>query len=234
MKKLIKDSKVCNLFGGEFELIETGFSTGEYNMDYDLQRTLECSEGKALPMFRFYGWKPWAVSLGANQKEDDIDKNKCNELGFSLVRRPTGGRAVLHANELTYSVVLKMPDDKTVHDVYREIHLILLGGLKKLGCTGLEFVQSQKDLGNFYKQSGMSVSCFASSAKYEISWNNRKVIGSAQRLFGKTLLQHGSILLEYIQSHSITIEEICGKEISYVECLNAMVDNIENQQINYH
>lgn len=245
MIKIIEGSSLNFLFGDKFEFIESGFSTGEENMRFDMERTLNCSEGMALPMFRLYGWQPWSVSLGANQKETDINYVECKKRGFDIVRRPTGGRAVLHGNELTYSVVLPLPEKMTVHDVYREIHIILLKGLKRLKAEGLDFEQSQAQFRDIYKSSGSSMSCFASSARYEIAYQGRKVVGSAQRLFGKTLLQHGSILLgpgheqlsfcsavqsqekqkilyEYILQHSATMEEACGRKIGFQEAAEAV------------
>lgn len=257
MKKIIKNSELIGLFGGDFELILHGFLDGQYNMDFDYNRTMGVSKDNALPMLRFYGWNPWTVSLGYNQKDGDIDKDLLSKKGFNLVRRPTGGRAVLHANELTYSVVLKLSENKTVHDVYREIHTFLLNGLKKLGTNDLDFEKSQLDLRTFYqKQPEISVSCFASTARYEISLNGKKVVGSAQRLFGKTLLQHGSILLgkgheeladvikadndekrnslrNYILSHSSTLEDACYRQVSFEEGISKLVETIakENEKL---
>ncbi|MFC2129831.1 biotin/lipoate A/B protein ligase family protein [Bacteroidota bacterium] len=249
---IINDTKLNELFSGKFELVKHEFNDGKFNMDFDFERTQLCAEDKALPMLRFYGWNPWTVSLGYNQKEDEIDKLKLTEKGFGLVRRPTGGRAVLHADELTYSVVLTLPKHLSVHDVYREIHIILLKGLKKLAAKGLEFEKVQPDFRQLYdKQKEMSVSCFASTARYEIALNGKKVVGSAQRLFGNTLLQHGSILLgsgheqlaeitkvqseekreilrNYILNHSATLEEACDRKISFEECRNSIISIIEN------
>ena len=249
MTKIIKDSGLNKLFGGEFELIHSGFSDGQYNMDFDSERTRAVAEGTALPMFRFYGWKPWAVSLGYNQKEGQIDGSLCREKGFDIVRRPTGGRAVLHADELTYSVVMNVPQNLSVHDIYRLIHIVLLQGMRQLGAEGLGFEKAQADLRSFYQKSAMSVSCFASSARYEIESDGRKIVGSAQRLFGKTLLQHGSILLgsgheqlsevatletdderqrlrEFMLSHSISLSEVCNRKIGYDEAVEAMTDAV--------
>ncbi|MFA6570684.1 MAG: lipoate--protein ligase family protein [Bacteroidota bacterium] len=244
--KMIGRNRTAEIFGTKFEIVDDGLLTGEYNMEFDFRRTMAVAEGKEIPMFRFYGWKPWAVSLGANQNEDSIDKNKCLEHGVDIVRRPTGGRAVLHADELTYSVVMPVSENSNVHKIYKQIHSILLEGLKLSGASELEFVQSQKDFSEFYKNSPMSVSCFASSARYEISWQGKKIVGSAQRLFGRTLLQHGSILLgtghellgeltagksddekrillNYIRKHSVSLEEICNRKIGFEECKKNML-----------
>jgi lipoate-protein ligase A len=248
--QILKTNELTHFFGEEFEFIDTGFSSGQFNMDFDIKRTNDVAAGKALPMFRVYGWNPWAVSLGYNQKDDEIDKEKCGLKGFDLVRRPTGGRAVLHANEITYSVVINLPEGRTVHDIYREIHTILLESFISLGCKNIGFQKAQTDFREHYKSSGMSVSCFTSSARYEIEYEGRKVVGSAQRLFGKTLLQHGSILLskgheqiadvikaksesdrdklrDYLLKHSATLEESSGRIINFNECREAIYQIIK-------
>lgn len=249
MNRIITNTKLNELFGTDFELIEHDSLPGKFNMDFDFLRTERCSKRLEIPMFRFYGWDPWTLSLGYNQNENDIDKSRLADKGYGLVRRPTGGRAVLHADELTYSVVLPLPKNMTIHDIYREIHKFLLEGFNKLGANELEFEKAQPDFRNLYKQQDISVSCFASSARYEISYQGRKVVGSAQRLFGNTLLQHGSILLgngheqladiitaeseekrntlrNYTLSHSATLEESCGRKISFEECRNGIISTI--------
>ncbi|MCL5991860.1 MAG: lipoate--protein ligase family protein [Bacteroidetes bacterium] len=253
--EILNTNELTHFFGEKFEFIDSGFSTGQFNMDFDVQRTIDVAEGKALPMFRVYGWIPWAVSLGYNQKEEDIDKEKCEKKGFDLVRRPTGGRAVLHANEITYSVVVNLPDGRTIHDIYREIHTILLKAFISMGCKNIGFQKAQTDFREHYKSPGMSVSCFTSSARYEIEYEGRKVVGSAQRLFGKTLLQHGSILLSkgheqiadviksknesdreklrgYLSNHSSTLEESASREISHDECRETILKIFKDGSMN--
>jgi lipoyl(octanoyl) transferase len=235
-----------SVFNASFDFINTGFSDGAFNMDFDVRRAADCLSGNAQPMFRVYGWSPWTVSLGANQRESDILPSALSSAGFGLVRRPTGGRAVLHADELTYCVVAPLPDSMGVQDAYREIHIVLLKALQSLGGGDeLGFQKAQPDFRNFYKSSAMSVSCFASSARYEIEWRGRKIVGSAQRFSDGVLLQHGSILLgtgherladvvkvgeetererlrEFIASHSATMEEVAGKKIAYDDCAEAI------------
>jgi lipoate-protein ligase A len=239
-----------DLFGGEFDLVVHDRPNGEYNMDFDYQRTMNCAAGRGKSMFRLYGWNPWTVSLGANQKEGDIDPHACAEKGFGIVRRPTGGRAVLHADELTYSVVMPVPEGQTVHDIYHRVHEILVEAFRALGCE-LEFEKTQADLRRHYRESGMAAACFASSARYEIEWQGRKIVGSAQRRFGDTLLQHGSILLgpgheqlaevvagkgersrmvlkQFMQTHSATLSEAAGRKIGFEEARKAVIEILKS------
>ena len=225
-------------------------------MDFDFERTKLCSENKAPAMFRLYGWKPWSVSLGYNQKESDINLDSCKNLGFDLVRRPTGGRAVLHADELTYSVVCPLQDGVSAQDCYREIHILLLNGLNKLlnnknNNNILSFEQAQTNFREMYERSSMSMACFAATAKYEIEFQGRKVVGSAQRTFDRYLLQHGSILLdsgheqladisnisdperkkqlkEFMLSHSATLTEAFGRKINFEEAEEVIEYELEN------
>lgn len=248
---IIENNRYIELFNGPFEFVNSGYMTGEQNMELDYSRVLSLQEGIVLPMFRLYGWKPWAVSLGANQKETDIDMELCRNAGFDLVRRPTGGRAVLHANEITYCVVTSIRSGFNVHDLYRIIHLILLEALQGIGCMELDFEKSQPNFNEFYQNKTLSVSCFASSARFEIELNNKKLVGSAQHKYNDILLQHGSILIgsgheqisdvanlnseqerqilrNYILNHSITIEDILNREVSYDECAESIKNVLFN------
>lgn len=241
--------QLSDFLGSNYEFICSGFNSGQYNMDFDRERTdtfaRELEGGNPAPkaMFRLYGWKPFAVSLGFNQKAEDIDPALCTANGFDIVRRPTGGRAVLHSNELTYSVVCALPKGKSPQDLYRDIHIYLLEKLSGLGFGDeVGFEKSQPDFAALYKSVDRerSVSCFASAARWEISYHGKKLVGSAQRVFGHTLLQHGSILLgdgherladviagisdekrlslkAFTAGHSVTLSQICRRDITFAE-----------------
>ncbi len=251
MKIIIENTKLNELFGPQFEFIADGFHDGEYNMKFDLDRTMGLVHKECLPLFRLYAWNPWTVSLGANQKEQDINMDLLKQKEFALVRRPTGGRAVLHAHEITYSAVLNIPKGMTVQDAYRDIHMIIISSLRRMGADSLDFEKSQADFLDFYKNKTLSMSCFASSARYEVEYEGRKIVGSAQKTYNNTLLQHGSILIgqgheqiaeianlqsakersilrNFIIKHSATIEEILGRNVEYTECENAISSVILN------
>lgn len=180
--------------------LDTGRRSGNFNMALDAA----LAESFLTPHFplpanamlvRFYGWKPFCISLGFHQRETDIDLQACETAGIEVVRRPTGGRAVYHADELTYSVILKAIKSNAEH--YADIHHALKLGLEKLGVR-CEFEQTAPDLQQRYR-SAEAVPCFTASAKYELEVGGKKLVGSAQRRFnterGDVLLQHGSILL---------------------------------------
>jgi lipoate-protein ligase A len=181
----------------EWQFINTGLHSGKFNMKYDIELAEKLQHGDILPTLRVYGWKPWAISLGYNQSEQDIKETKCLEYGFDIVRRPTGGRAILHANELTYSVVM-FADGKSVTEVYSEISRSLVIALQKI-CPEVSYETSQPNFQSLYKKQE-SIPCFSASARYEVQISGKKLVGSAQRRYSAdglpdVVLQHGSILL---------------------------------------
>jgi lipoyl(octanoyl) transferase len=232
--------------------IDSGFLPGEENMRQDVALAEALRTGAGTPVLRVYGWKPHAVSLGYNQRRHDFDEEKCRREGIDIVRRPTGGRAILHADELTYSVVMEA-GGKNVNDVYAAISLALIEGLRSMGAA-VEYATSQPDLPHLYRQQ-TSIPCFASSARYEIQYHGKKLVGSAQRRYSRedgsdVVLQHGSILLgpEHRRLHSLlatgdadvtaTILEdlrnkttelgtILGRTVSYCETASAIKRGFE-------
>ena len=175
-----------------WRFINTGLNTGSFNMDYDLELVKNFS---GFPVLRVYQWKPYCISLGANQDYNSVDQKKISGDGFDIVKRPTGGRAILHAEELTYSVVYPVSGDKTPKQIYREINLALKCGLQNYNTllTEIELEHSQPHFPTFYKDV-KSALCFAVSAMNELNYQGKKVVGSAQRKIGNVILQHGSIL----------------------------------------
>ncbi|MFZ1289366.1 MAG: hypothetical protein WAR79_04720 [Melioribacteraceae bacterium] len=177
-----------------WNLIEYQTFTGKFNMDFDLQLVKNCSSEEAF--LRFYGWNPYCISIGANQSYDDINKNLAKINNIEIVKRPTGGRAILHSEELTYSVVI--PNNKNVSGriIYEQISEAIVGGLRNFDPE-LNSVILENQQPNFSEllNEPSGALCFASTAKSEIKFNGKKVVGSAQRKIGDKILQHGSILI---------------------------------------
>ena len=146
------------------------------------------------PVLRFYGWSPATLSLGYAQSfHKEVDEEACGAEGINIVRRPTGGRAVLHQYELTYSVIAPEHDPHvsgTVTQSYLRISQALLKGLKAVGVPA-EIVAC----GGLNKAS--SSACFDAPSWYELVVEGRKLVGSAQVRKRGMLLQHGSILLHF-------------------------------------
>lgn len=170
-----------------------------WNMAIDEAIMNAMSEGKAPPTLRFYSWQPATLSIGYFQKaEDEIDLEKVEEKGIGFVRRPTGGRAVLHDQELTYSMILPetYPDmPSSVTESYRVLSNGLLYGFRKLGLQADMVTLADEEEKAKYASAGSSA-CFDSPSWYELVVEGRKVAGSAQVRQKGVILQHGSILLD--------------------------------------
>ncbi len=171
-----------------WRLIIDGPLKGKRNMAIDESMLVHCSENQ-IPTLRFYKWDPACLSLGYFQKTEEIDLEKCSEQGIDVVRRPTGGRAVLHKNELTYSVTIPLSilPGKLI-ETYQVLSTALTEGLKQVGLPA-QLTPAQKKLET------NSAACFDVSSSYEINSNGKKLIGSAQTRKGGALLQHGSVPL---------------------------------------
>ncbi|GED24138.1 octanoyltransferase LipM [Brevibacillus agri] len=157
------------------------------------------SEGKVPPTVRFYTWDPATLSIGYFQKAiREINLEEVQKRGLGFVRRATGGRAVLHDQELTYSVIVseehpRMPSGVT--EAYKIISLGLLHGFQNLGLAAEMVSLASEEEKEKYTSPGSSA-CFDSPSWYELVVEGKKVAGSAQTRQKGVILQHGSILLD--------------------------------------
>jgi len=164
------------------------------NMAVDEAILRTVSAGKSPPTLRFYSWAPPAISVGYFQNSlTDVNVEVCRKLGIDVVRRLTGGRAVLHDKELNYSVICPENDPHFPDNIlgtYKIISSCLIRGLSYLGLD--------VSLTPFVKKTGKNApsACFSSPSHYEITVAGKKLIGSAQRRGEGVFLQHGSILME--------------------------------------
>lgn len=182
-----------------WRFIDSGNASPSFNMALDEALLDWHSEGKIPPTIRFYGWNPPTLSIGYFQqvhKEINLDEVKKQGLGF--VRRPTGGRGVLHEHELTYSVIVSeehpnMP--ATVTEAYRVISEGILRGFQHLGLEAYFSIPKSEAEKNDLKNPRSAV-CFDAPSWYELVVEGKKVAGSAQTRQKGVILQHGSILLD--------------------------------------
>lgn len=217
-------------------------------MEIDLQLAKKCNAEEIF--LRFYRWRPYCISLGANQNIEIIDDKKCSIDNIDVVKRPTGGRAILHAEELTYSVVFPINLNYTPSVIYREINFALMKGLEFYNdqLKEAELENLQPDFSSVYKTVEGNA-CFATAAKSELKYSGRKLIGSAQRKLGSVVLQHGSILCgvfhkkitEYLKisadeklklkieldSKTIEIESILKEEVDYTKLEKSLLKGFE-------
>lgn len=188
-----------------WRLIESGFADGATNMAVDEAIAAAVAAGDQPPTLRLYGWKPPAVSLGYHQELDEgIDRDAVAARGYGIVRRPTGGRAILHADELTYSFCIRQDAIRGGHSTmesYREISRGIIAGLELLGAAVSLGADEDGPGPNFsgqdtYATEGADAAkpiCFAKTARCDLQSAGRKVVGSAQVRRNGGILQHGSI-----------------------------------------
>src|SRR3989338_15466 len=168
--------------------IDTGFRNAFENMAIDEALLKYCEA----PILRVYGWKPAAISIGYNQDaEKEINLDYCKKNNIEIVRRITGGKAVFHDKEITYSFIL--PENNNlipleVNESYRIIANALVIALKKIGINA--------DIKKAPDKIKTPI-CFNSSNWYELLANGRKISGSAQRRFNVKVLQHGPVLIDF-------------------------------------
>ena len=171
-----------------WHFFRTAPASGTYNMALD-EALMRESARTGNAYFRLYGWETATLSLGRNQRaRGHYDLESAKTLGVAIVRRPTGGRALLHNREITYSVAMPARDAGAAAMAYAFINEVLLDGLQRLG------VKAVKATGVSHAPPGLRP-CFDEPSAHEIVVGGRKLVGSAQWRRGGTLLQHGSILV---------------------------------------
>ena len=167
--------------------------TGQENMDIDVQLLEQSIKEQAQePIFRLYGWSPACVSLGRNQKDDFVDYDLLKSMGIDVVRRLTGGRALLHDDEITYSFICPvsyLKNGGNVVESYKEICQMLIDAFAK---QGIELtLGAEKGVHTKFDY------CMLVSTGADLCYQGKKLIGSAQFRKEGYILQHGSILYGY-------------------------------------
>ncbi|MGB8253358.1 MAG: biotin/lipoate A/B protein ligase family protein [Anaerolineaceae bacterium] len=167
---------------------------GAWNMAVDEALLESVAKGASLPILRLYAWEPACLSLGQAQPAADVDRERLAGHGWELVRRPTGGRAILHTDELTYAVIAPV-DEPHVRGTLLESYLAISHALvKALEILGLEVAARDDPQASQAARSRNPV-CFEEPSSYEILFAGKKIIGSAQARRGNTFLQHGALPL---------------------------------------
>ncbi len=189
--------------GKTWRLIDSGPCGAYRNMAVD-EAVAECvRKEKAPPTLRLYGWDRPSITLGCFQKASDIDSAYCAARGITVVRRPTGGRAILHHRELTYSFSAKTDKghfSKGLLESYAAISAAFHLAFRKAGIRAES--RGRREKGRVLAGSPL---CFQSSSFGEILVNNRKAVGSAQKRWGDGLLQQGSVPYSYDADEIIRI-----------------------------
>lgn len=227
-----------------WRFLDSGAADGAFNMAADEALARYCNP--EMPILRVYHWQPFAISIGYHQRLAEIDSNKCRKDGVDVVRRPTGGRAIFHAHEVTYCVIIPRKSvwyQENTLAVYNQISSALVQALYQLGLSVvLERIENLSPESAQYHE---RFACFSASAKYEIHFEGKKLVGSAQRRFNNAILQHGSIILgdehlrlfdylsangngsarqarEQLQQRTVCLESILKRQVDYEEVAAAL------------
>lgn len=222
-------------------------TNGQYNMAIDEAILDSVCAHQSPPTLRLYAWTPACLSLGYGQTAADVDRERLEGFGWDVVRRPTGGKAILHTDELTYSVAL--PADHPlaqggILESYQRISRALMGALRGLGLR----TRADKQADDV---KGTGAVCFEIPSHYEITADGRKLIGSAQTRRKTGLLQHGSLpltgdiaricdVLTYpdedereagrmaVWGRAITLAEALGQEVDWATAADAIAWGFES------
>ena len=232
-----------------WRLIRSPFQNGSMNMAIDEALMLSTLKHQTPPVLRLYGWDPACLSLGFAQSTADIDKPALIAKGWDYVRRPTGGKAILHVDELTYSICAPIDSPAVKGSVLESYRRLSTGLLSALQFLGLE-ANADKEYGPMTTDENRPV-CFEVPSNYEITASGRKLIGSAQSRKSGGVLQHGTLPLfgditritdvlaypdensrdvarQRVSLHATTLEEVIGRHVSWDEAAAACASGFEN------
>ena len=232
-----------------WRLLITPPARGAWNMALDEAILEHIGRGESIPTFRLYAWKPACLSLGHAQPFADVDIARLKQRGWEVVRRATGGRAILHTDELTYSVIA--PNDEprirgTVLESYNRLAQALLLAVKELDLP-VEMKEGKAE-----DQSTPNPVCFEVPSTYEITVDGKKLIGSAQARKREGVLQHGSLPLtgdlaricqaltfenesartlaaQRLLTRAATVESALGREVRWETAAQAFIHAFEAQ-----
>ncbi|MED3660748.1 biotin/lipoate A/B protein ligase family protein [Ureibacillus sp. FSL K6-8385] len=233
--------------------INSGPCSPSYNMALDEALLEFHSKGEIPPVIRFYQWNPPTLSIGYFQRAHrDIDFQALKAQNIGFVRRPTGGRAVLHDSELTYSIIVteQYPNlPESVTEAYRFLSEGLLKGFHHLGLDAYFSVPDTEEKQEILKKPKSAV-CFDAPSWYELVVEGKKVAGSAQTRQKGVVLQHGAILLdldedkllslfkfpseeakqkmrEQLPERAVAINRLTDRRITIEECIEAFKKGFE-------
>ncbi len=176
-----------------WRLLNTGSADGATNMAIDEAILTAVAEGKSPPTLRFFAWEPPCLSLGYNQAIAEVDIARCQQAGVDIVRRPTGGRAILHTDELTYSIIAPQSEPRLVGGVVESYRRLSAGLVKGLHLLGVDVAQAGA---GHAQDAEVSAACFDAPSAYEITARGKKLMGSAQVRRKEAVLQHGTLPLQ--------------------------------------
>lgn len=233
----------------KWRLLKTPPADGPWNMALDEAILEAVARGQAPPTLRLYTWEPPCLSLGYSQSIQVVDEGRLQAKGWGIVRRPTGGGAILHTDELTYSVVGPMDEPRLKGGIptsYRRLAEAISQALENLGLA-VETQPHEK----LQQDSQPEPVCFEVPSHYEITVGGKKLVGNAQARKREAVLQHGtlplfgdltritqvlvypdedarSIAAERLATRAATVESVLGKIITWEEAAQAFISAFED------
>ena len=210
--------------GLQWRVIRDGPCAGPHNMAFDHALAVCSQQGQGV--LRLYSWIEATVSFGRNEPARGLyDRTNAADQGIEFVRRPTGGRAVLHSHEVTYAIVVPVRALGGPRASYVEINRGLAEGLSSIGAA-VTVTDHGKTL------SPDAGACFGAPAPGEIIAGGKKLVGSAQLRVGDALLQHGSIIIDGDQS---LLNQLTGElhDIVYPATLRSMLGIVHQDQVTF-
>lgn len=233
-----------------WRVIEHPPASGAWNMAVDEAILESIYQGDSKPTLRLYAWQPACLSLGLAQPFKEVDTQTLVEKGWDVVRRPTGGRAILHIDELTYSVIAPETEPRVTGGViksYLRLSQALLGALRLMGLK--PEANEKESNSNSGKPNPV---CFEVPSNYEITVNGRKLIGSAQARRKEGILQHGALPLYgdltriidalnfkdeqtkekarmRLLAHATTVERELGSAITFGQAKDAFINAFQSK-----
>ena len=231
----------------KWRLLITPPAHGAWNMAVDEAILEHIGRTESLPTLRLYAWEPACLSLGLAQSFADVDVQRLNARGWEVVRRPTGGRAILHSDELTYSIIASTQEPRVAGSVlesYKRLAQALVKAVKSLGLP----VEIEED--PYTSRKKPNPVCFEVPSAYEITVQGKKLIGSAQARRKEGVLQHGSLPLTgnlaritevlyfpdeterqrataRLLEHATTVQSILGYAVSWNTTAQAFIQAFE-------
>ena len=183
----------------DWRLIQTPPASGAWNMAVDEALLESMALENAVPILRLYAWNPACLSLGYAQPYRDVDEAGLTRNGWQVVRRPTGGRAILHTDELTYAVIAPHSEPRLAGGVlesYQRLSIALLDALHRIQVPA--YTQAEVFTSSSSQSTNQTIKgpvCFEVPSNYEITVDGKKLIGSAQARRREGVLQHGTLPL---------------------------------------
>jgi lipoate-protein ligase A len=228
-----------------WRLILSPSADGATNMATDEAIVRAVTAGLAPPTLRLYAWTPPCLSLGRGQPGAEVDRVACIRDGVHVVRRATGGRAILHTDELTYSVVAPPNEPRLVGDIvtsYRRLSCALLAALQHLNLQAESRTTDHESRTTNHASCLPNPVCFEVPSHYELTTRDgRKLVGSAQMRTNEAVLQHGTLPLvgdiaricrylvaapdpDRMRACAATLESALGRTVTWDEAAAAMVE----------